>query len=279
MRWLILAMLVGSILGSVVADPAPKPKVAPTLPCHEPHFIGPWDAELFAGCTAMPFNQAYASCPRGTCPKPCKIEREARSCCPHAPTLATQTITYDTDGRWVGSLSSGSMLNSLRDYACTYRDGKLDTCRSYLDGNVDRTLSATRTVGMLEIENPDGGKSSYARRGGRTTAITEGREGTDLTYDTAGRLVKTLWMYKSERRATTYRYNAAGSVIEERTEGRVTSYAYDARGRLSKVTEKHGDKTQTYLNTYDEQDRLIEQRSEGAGEGDLQILRYHYRCP
>lgn len=280
MRWLCLLALASCSVSDAKDNPPPPAKIVPTLPC--PSWAeDPWNRELAPGCAAMPYLQSHATCPRGTCPKPCAVEVESRTCCPVKPKHTKQTITYDTAGRWVSS-QGGDPATGMVNWSCTFDGDKMDRCTLFHDGNEHLKVALKRDAKgrISEIEHDGLPLTVTYGANGRVATMSARRELTELRYDAKARLVKSTYTYKSDRSETTYTYNAAGSISEIRESGVPTKYTYDPRGRLAKVITTFSNKTtRTETMTYDEQDRLIELRHDGGEETSLWIYRYKYSCP
>ena len=254
-----------------------------TAPCPMPA-VEPMSHELFPGCPPPPYNELVSVCPHGECPKPCRVDFEARRCCPVEPYYETQAITYDAHGRFLAAThtkvrDSGGLL----DISCTYAHDHMAKCLYTFDGTPTvKTVAKRDDLGKL-IGSSDGESleqldPSYIYAGSDVVAMAAGRESDQYTYNSKHQLVGVDERYKREHSASTYTYNAAGDVSEARSDdGDVTRYTYDAKRRPIRVFTKatgHEIKLE-----WDGQDRLTKETIEdNREETSLFIYTYTYDC-
>jgi YD repeat-containing protein len=253
----------------------------PTAPCPMSG-PDPMDHELFPGCPPAPYTEESSVCLHGECPKPCRIDFEARQCCPVEPYYETRAITYDARGRFLAAKHvKGTESGGLLDVSCTYKGDHMAACQYTLDGKPTVGSTAKRDdlgklIGSSDGESLD--DSAYLYSDSDVVAFNAGRENDQYTYNSRHQLVAVDEQYKRDRSSTKYKYNAAGDVSEARADdGQVTTYTYDAKRRLSRVFTKatgHEIKLE-----WDDQDRLTKETLEDNGEEtSLFIYKYTYDC-
>ena len=254
----------------------------PTAPCPV-QSPDPMEHELFPGCPPAPYTEEFSVCPHGECPKPCRVELEARQCCPVEPYYETQAITYDARGRFLAATHvKGNESGSLLDVSCTYAGDRMETCQYMLDGKPTVETAAKRDdkgtlIGSSDGVADDRTDASYSYAGSDVTAMDAGRESDQYTYNSKHQLVGLDERYKRDRTSATYKYNAAGDVSEAHKYGEVTTYTYDAKHRLIRLMTKatgHEIKLE-----WDDQDRLTKETLDDNGEEtSLFIYKYTYDC-
>ena len=228
---------------------------AATAPCPvgDPE---PIDHELFPGCPAAPYTAPFSVCPHGECPKPCRVELEARQCCPVVPYFETQAITYDARGRFLAATHvKGTESGNLLDVSCTYAGDHAAKCQYSIYGKPTVTTIAKRDDKGVLIATSNGGSESsdatYSYAGDQVSAMEAGRESSKYTYNPKHQLVRVDDQYKSEHTTTTYKYNAIGDVIEANANGQITTYSYDAKRRpITQTSDDNGEETSLLIFTY-----------------------------
>ena len=152
----------------------------------------------------------------------------------------------------------------------------------------------------VHISYPDGSEERFYYEADGTLCEQISKEGLSTRYvrDYQGRIIKEFlvapngvvlkikeWTYNAfhllsfqdvDGTLTSYNYNSAGQLIEERVGERLKRYEYDTWGRVQKVLEWYGEEPDAYrisIKLYDALDRVIEEQITGA-DGTL----FHFQC-
>jgi hypothetical protein len=229
-----------------VSAPTFAAKQAPRACPESPEGIESWADELFPGCASQPFQDVMrlVEAPNvcdGPCPPPCRIVVG------RGADQRTSKISYDTSGRWT---RTSPLMNSsgISSESCTYDDaGRRASCVTDYrlaagDTPVATTLTAKRDKKgrIIEIVDSDEDwkepfkfKYDGAGRVRRATwELTAQQPGvTSYSYDQRGRL--------TSETGTTYKYNGAGQLVEQRSRDSVILYKY-SENRIVEQDMTHG---------------------------------------
>lgn len=224
----------------------------PFRPC--PLGTGTIEHELFASCAPAPYNEPIAPCPRGPCPKPCRVDLVGGG---------FQRIEYDARGRFVAARGNE---NRLTDLECKYAGGRIASCEILDDGRPligERVFRSPdgRISGVSSGEEMDGMHPHYIWSAGRVVKIESTMHAGEYTYD-GDRMTVLDDINMDEHDVTTFTYDAAGDIA---TSSKAGAYIYDARKRLIQF----GD----VRLAWDDRDRLVSSTIGKTSYG------YMYECP
>ncbi len=220
-----------------------------------------------------------------------------------APTGATTTMTYDSNGNLLTATAPAS-LGSIQK---TFTYDAQNNVKTVTDGRGKVTSYSYDTAGNLTSVTLDGAQISsftFNANGQKLTATDGNSKTTTYTYDTSGNVAsvtdplgsKTTYTYDTQGRVltkvdplgnisggtpadytTSYTYDANGNLLTETDPlSHTTTHTYDDAGNQTSVTDPNGDTT-TYA--YDHANKLVSVTSpdpDGTGALAAPITTYTY---
>ncbi len=168
------------------------------------------------------------------------------------PDGSTEVWEYDPQGNLITHTTASGAVTR-------YEYGPFNTLSHRIDPDGSRLAFAyDAQLQLIEVTNPQGLSWSYTYDPAGRLATETDFDGRTLTYgtDAAGRLVTRT---NGSGQTTTYVRDAAGRVVERRSDEGVTTFRYDAAGRLLQATSPTTD-----LNcTYDAVGRVLSETVDG----------------
>lgn len=214
------------------AGVAVTPSACPTLP----DAMGWWVDEVAPACGPHPFVVHTAELHTGNlcsgaCPRPCQITVSDGN--------RTGKISYDDQGRWIGSTPAMGINVDASD-TCTYDvAGRASCTRTFAKSKTTIAVKRDDKGRVIELVEKDPVTFKYDDAG-RVVSATSSGETSKYAYDKQGRLTRED---DPSTGKTTYKYNGTGQVSERRAGGTVITYKYKD-GRLVEMTKKEGENTE-----------------------------------
>ena len=240
---------------------------------------GTIEHEMFPACAPVPFVEAISVCPRGECPKPCRVEVVDHTCGPTPPCTETQTIVYDARGRFVKT--QGTDTTELPPQTCSYDGDRLARCEvstlvEIVGRDTDGQIATVSDGETIEQLIPH-----YSWSGGTIASWDAGREGSTLEFDDAHRVIAREDRDGEQTQRALYGYNAAGDVSEIDGRFTKTTIDYDARQRpiaIITLSIEDGAVMEHRELAWDDEDRLVRDTMLAADGSIDRVYTYNYAC-